>query len=155
MDFKFADLSDKEKWRVGKHTLGTTFFTFKSARHEYNIFFASTYIRRTTYGASEFSIEALQWNGLLLDSDWIGKRVKSVYPDLAWTLREPSPGIVPPYLIFAEVRSYTPIHATDPEYGSALVLVWFSDDVPGDIPAELAKLMQGVDWEQCAMDYSF
>jgi hypothetical protein len=78
-------------------------------------------------------------------------RVKDKYGQTTGLLlNEPPPGPLPTYAFFVLLRSLEPVKPSADF--SSLVVVWFEDSLPENVPAVLAARLDGIDWEKHAVD---
>jgi hypothetical protein len=79
--------------------------------------------------------------------------VKRTFGDTGLFLREPSAGSLPAFTFLAGLASYAPVK---PGFDrSALVVVWFGDALPDNLPAELTRQIEGIEWEKYARDGNY
>ena len=61
----------------------------------------------------------------------------------------PPPDRLPSYTLFGQFSSKTPVTEGDQSH---LVVVWFEDQLPNDIPAMLKSVLHRVNWDRSAVD---
>ena len=69
----------------------------------------------------------------------------------ALLLREPPVGKLPVYTFYLHLVS-DPIKPGPDSHYSDLVIVWFANDLPKDLPAEINAQLKGVRWDKLAQD---
>jgi len=150
MKDELADLSAEQQLRVARCINRVPFHTLRSGGNDYPVGLESVHIERFMSGVLEFSIKYLRWDDAFSRHVLSGK-VKAVYGERPWFLKATPAGIFPPYLVFAEVRSSKAIGQKIDDF-SSLIVVWFMDELPGSLLAELTEQIQGIDWGKWAKD---
>jgi hypothetical protein len=79
--------------------------------------------------------------------------IAHTYGQTGLLVREPAAGSLPTYTFVVHLYSYTPVKPGAD--CSSLVVVWFANDLPDSLSAELAAQLQGVEWERYAEDGSY
>lgn len=84
------------------------------------------------------------------------ERIRSRLPGRAAQLvLAPPPAVdvmVPEWVFAASLHSVKPIATNTDAHCSGLVVVWFAQELPTDLPAMLAYVIGGVKWEAHAVD---
>lgn len=103
-------------------------------------------IRTTTLGILEGSAETIRAEVLQRIPDEVSKN----YGHTGLLLHEPPPGALPDYTMLMQLNSYSALNP-DGDF-SSLVVVWFSDALPAELPGELAAQVQRIEWARWARD---
>jgi hypothetical protein len=83
----------------------------------------------------------------------VPERVAEHFGTRPWLLtRIPPDEVLPTWLVLSDLISYAPIREGD---FSRLVVCWFSDELPKDLPGHLAGNICSVDWDSAAADGEF
>lgn len=78
--------------------------------------------------------------------------VQNTFGPAGLLVRKPRAGHLPQFTFFLELKS-SPMN---PKYDcSKLVVVWFADTLPQDLPQEVASKTSGIVWEKHAKDCQF
>jgi hypothetical protein len=79
-----------------------------------------------------------------------GEIVKTYGQYTGFLVLDPLDGPLPEYTFLASLGSYAPIQ---PEADfSSMVIVWFANTLPANLPEHLQAQLNDVDWERYAMD---
>jgi hypothetical protein len=84
------------------------------------------------------------------------ERIRKRFPgNVGHLILAPPPAIdvmVPEWLLAASLHCFEPVATNTDAHCSGLVVIWFAQELPSDLPAMLRYVLGGVKWEAHAVD---